>query len=131
MIVLGLVVNELYELAPPTAKGMIRLAARLDARFHGEEKLLLAEWEEHLDRLPGGITKLMFALGILFRVALVRQIDLMWRRIARALRRALTIAPIVLIVATGMIGTATATTNSASSFWYESTLPWPGDLDRP
>ncbi|MEU5266888.1 hypothetical protein [Amycolatopsis sp. NPDC021455] len=75
-VLLGVLSNELFDVLPWIAVRMLRLAARLDARFAGEADLLLAEWEEQLEHLPGKATKLAYAVSLLVRVALRRRMDL-------------------------------------------------------
>lgn len=59
----GLVTNELFDLAPWLARRLLRRAARLEAGTPDETPLILEELTALLDEVPGKLTKLLWALG--------------------------------------------------------------------
>jgi len=74
-IMLGVVSNEVFDVLPWAAKKILHAAARLDARYDEEAELLFDEWNEHLEGLPGKLTKFAFAAGLFLRVALPHRFD--------------------------------------------------------
>lgn len=73
-ILLSVVSNELWDLAPAMANEVLRLAALIDARFPGEAEKLFADWKANMDERAGKVTKLGRALWWL-GVALAHRLD--------------------------------------------------------
>lgn len=62
-VVLGLLTNELFELAPWFARRLLRRAARLEGEDPAEAALLVADMAATLEEVPGKLAKLLWATG--------------------------------------------------------------------
>lgn len=74
-VVLGLVSNEIGDVAPWLARKILRRASRWEADDEAEADLIFAEQLEFLESIPGRITKLAWAVGRLgfgLRISLAR-----------------------------------------------------------
>jgi hypothetical protein len=60
---LGVLTNELCDLAPWLARLLLRRAASLEAKSPEEAMLIYDEMAATLDEVPGKLTKLLFAAG--------------------------------------------------------------------
>lgn len=62
-VVLGLLTNELFELAPWFARRLLRRAARLEGEDPAEAALLFEDMAATLEEVPGKLAKLFWAAG--------------------------------------------------------------------
>jgi hypothetical protein len=62
-VVLGLVSNEIGDVAPWLARKILRRASRWEAEGEAEADLIFGEQLEFLESIPGRITKLVWAVG--------------------------------------------------------------------
>lgn len=118
-ILLGVLSNELFDVMPWMAVWVLRVAARLDARFDGEAELLFAEWNEQLEHLPGKLTKFVFAMGMLCQVAIARRSDLVRSAMHNGLWAQWLVQNVQTLVAWMVVAAATLTgvlVNSSSIF---------------